>query len=65
MAVWILYLEPSMGLQYLTFIRRNLENRKKLTPIGIMNSSGLYSKNIVNTLGIFNDSANINNNFRE
>jgi hypothetical protein len=65
MAVWILYLEPSMGLQYLTFIGRNLENRKKLTPVGIMNSIGLYSKNIVNTLGIFNDSANINNNFRE
>ena len=32
---------------------RNLENRKKLTRVRIMNSVGMMSKNIVNIVGNF------------
>ena len=65
MVKFILYLVSNMGLQYLTFMGRNLVNKKKLTPVRIMNSIALCSKNIVNSVGIFNDSANISNNFME
>ena len=54
-----------MGLQYLTFIGRNLENKKNLTPIQIMTSVGLKRKNNVNAIDIINDNAFIDNNFRE
>ena len=33
-----------------------LENRKKLTLVRMMNSAGTNNKNIVNSVGIFNDS---------
>ena len=33
---YILYFASNMHLHYLTFMRRNLENRRKLTPIRIM-----------------------------
>ena len=46
-----------MALHYLTFMGRKLENRKKLTPVQIMNSAGM---NIVNNIGIFNRSASKN-----
>lgn len=36
-------------------MRRNLDNKKKLTPIQIMDNVGLYSKNIMNRVGIHND----------
>ena len=50
-----------MGLHYLAFMGRDLENRKKLMPIWMMNSAGLCSKNIMNSVGIFNDNVSINN----
>ena len=34
---------------------RNLENGKKLKPVRIMNSAGMTSKNIGNSVGSFND----------
>ena len=41
-----------MGLHYFTFMGKNLENEKKLTPIWIMNS--------MNNVSIFNDSVTMN-----
>lgn len=46
-----------MGIHYLTFMGGNLENRKNLMPVRIMNSANMNSKNIVNNVGIFCDSA--------
>ena len=43
---------------------RNLEN-KKLMPVWIMNNANLISKNIVYSVGIFNDNVVMNSNFRE
>ena len=40
---------------------RNLENRKNMTPIQIMNSVGLNSMNIVHNVGIINDNFAMNN----
>ena len=54
-----------MGLHYLTFMGRNLKNRKKLMLVHIMNSVSLNSKNIVNGVGILNESVVINNIFME
>ena len=48
-----------MGFHYLTFMGRNLESRKKLTPVRLMNSAGLNNKNIMNSVGIFNYNSNI------
>ena len=45
--------------------KRNLENRKTLTSIQIMNSVSLSSTTIVNSVGIFNDNVVMNSNFRE
>jgi hypothetical protein len=44
-----------MGLQHLTFTSRNLQNRKKSTPVGIVNSVGSNCKSVVNSVGVFND----------
>ena len=44
-----------MGLHYPTFMKINLENKKKLTLIRIMNNAGLNSKNIVKSVGILKD----------
>jgi hypothetical protein len=49
----------------LTFVGRSLENKKKLTPVRILNSVNLNSKNIMNNVGIFNDGVALNNNFKE
>ena len=49
-----------MGLHYLTFMERNLERGKKLMPVRIMNSVGLNTKKIVNTVGNFIDSVAMN-----
>lgn len=55
-----------MGIRYLTFVGSSLENWKILTLVQIMNSAGSYNKRtIVYSVGIFNDSAAINNNFGE
>ena len=43
----------------------NLENNKKLTPVRIMNSANLISKNIVNNISNFDESVAMNSNFRE
>ena len=51
----ILYLTSDMGLHYLTFMRRNMESIKKLTPSRRMNS-----KNIVNSVAIVRDSVAMN-----
>jgi hypothetical protein len=56
--VLILYLEYEIGLHY-------LENNRKLTPIRIMNSASINGKNIVNSVGIFNDIVAMNNIFME
>ena len=54
-----------MGLHYLTFIGRNLENKKKPTLLQIMNSVALNNKNIVNIVGIVNDNDTISKNYME
>ena len=67
LAAWlcsILCLASDMGLHYLTFMGRNLENKKKLTPVCIMNCAGLNSKIIMNSAGIFINSA-LSSNLRE
>ena len=59
-----MYLASNMGLQYLTLMRRILENKKKLTSIRLMNSADMNSKNIVNNVGVFIDKAAMNTFFR-
>ena len=53
-----------MGLHYHTFMGWNLEDRKKLTPVWIMNSGGFNNKNIVKSVGVFNISVALNSNFK-
>jgi hypothetical protein len=45
-------------------MERNLESRKKLTPVRLMNDAGLNNKNIMNCVGIFNNNFFININSR-
>ena len=54
-----------MGLHYLAFVERNLENKKKLTMVRITNSVGFIRKNIVNSVNIFNDDDAMNSKCRE
>ena len=54
-----------MGLHYLTFMGRNLENRKKLTLVRIMNCVGMNSKDIVNNVEVFSGSVVMNSIFNE
>jgi len=54
-----------MGLHYLTFMGRNLENRKKLMFIQIMENAFMNLMNIVNSVGSFSDSVAMNNIFNE
>jgi hypothetical protein len=49
----------------LIFMGRNLEDRKKVTLVQIMNSACLSSKNIMNNVGIFNGSTTTNSIFSE
>ena len=53
-----------MGRHYLTFMRRNFENKKKLTFLRIMNSVGLSDKDIVNSVNIFSDIFVVDINYR-
>ena len=53
------------GLHYLIFMGRNLEKKRKLTPVRIMKSVHFNSKNIVNTVGVSNDSDAMNSVFNE
>ena len=43
---------------------RSLEYKEQLTPIRKMTSAGLVSKYIVNSVGVFNDSIDINKIFK-
>ena len=43
-----------MGLHYLTFMGRNLDSKKKLTQVWVVNSVGMNNMNIVNSVGIVN-----------
>jgi len=52
--MFILYLVHDMGLQYLIFMGRSLENKKKLTLVRIMNN-----------VNIFKDSVAMSSNFME
>ena len=62
----VLYLASDMGLHYLIFMERNLENRKKkLTLVRVMHSSSLNRKNIVNNVGICSDIVSNSSCFRE
>ena len=61
----ILYLAFHVGLHYHTVMERHLENRKKLMLVRMMNSVNLYSKNIMNNDGIFNDDITISSNYKE
>ena len=54
-----------MGLQYLTFMERDLEMQKKLTSVQLMNSASLNSKNIMNNVGVANDISVINSMYME
>ena len=54
-----------MGLRYLTFMGRNLENRKNFTLVRIMNSVGMNSKDIVNNVEVFSGSVVMNSIFNE
>ena len=58
--VWlcaILYLNFDMGLHYLTFMRRQLESRKKLTLVRTMNNASVNGKNIMNNVDNLSDSS--------
>jgi hypothetical protein len=46
-----------MGFHSLIFVGRNLENKKILMPVQIMNSASLNRENIESCVNIFNDSA--------
>jgi hypothetical protein len=54
-----------MGLRYLIFMGRNVESEKKLTMVQIMTGVELNSKNVVNSVSVFNGSVIINNMSRE
>ena len=53
-----------MDLHYLTSMGRNLINKKKLMHAQIMNSANVKSENIVNIVGIFNDSVAMDSTLR-
>ena len=44
-----------MGIHYLTFMGKNLENGKELTLVRISDNVGMNSKDIVNSVGVSND----------
>lgn len=50
-----------MGLHYHTYMGNDLENRKILTLVRMVNCVGMNNKNIVDNVGIFNDNIAINN----
>ena len=50
-----------MDLHYLTFMGRNLENRKKLTLVQTMNNDGMKNKNVGNSVNNFTDTAVMKN----
>jgi hypothetical protein len=60
-----MYLVADMGFHCLPFMGRNLENKKYLTPVRIMNSAGLIHKNIVNSVDIFNENDANKSNLRQ
>lgn len=50
---------------HMTWAAKNLENKKKLTPMWIMNSVDVFSENIVNNVGTFSDDVAMNSIFIE
>jgi hypothetical protein len=54
-----------MGLHYITFMGRNLENRIQPNTVRIMNSAGMISKNFANSVGIFSNSDAMNGIFNQ
>ena len=54
-----------MGIHYLTFMGRNLENKKKFMLVQIMNNAVMNNMNIVSSGGIFGDNATMNDSFNE
>jgi hypothetical protein len=61
MIVFHFVLASDMGLHYLTFMERNLENKKELTLIWIMNCVNMIIRNIVNNANVSKDHATMNN----
>lgn len=54
-----------MGLHYLlAFMGGNLENRRKLMPIRMINSVNLHNKTIENIVRIFKDDDVIDNKYK-
>ena len=55
-AIFSIWHEPP-----LSYLHGNkIKNKKKLTPIQIMNNVGLNNKNIVNNVSVFNDNYTMN-----
>ena len=54
-----------MGFHFLTFMGRNLLNKKQMMSIQIMNSGGMNNKNIVKSVNIFNGSVVVTSIFNE
>jgi hypothetical protein len=46
-------------------MRRNLENKKELTSIRIMNNTGLNTNKIMNSVGIFDDNVVMSSEVKE
>ena len=68
LAAWlcsILYLAFNMGFHYLTFMGRNLKSRKKLMLVRTINIGNMNSKNILNSVSIFNESVVVTSNYRQ
>ena len=65
MVVFHSILAHDMDVQYLIFMGRNLENKKKLMPLQIMNIAGMKSKNIANSVNIFSDNVVMTSTFNE
>ena len=51
------YLTHDKGLHYLTFMGRNLDNKKKLAPVWIVNST---NTNTMNNASIFSEYSKMN-----
>lgn len=60
-----MYVAFDMGLYYLTFMGRNLENRKNVMLVQIMNSVGVNGNIIIVVVGILNDNVAMNSIYGE
>jgi hypothetical protein len=55
MVVFHYVFTSDVGLHYLTFMRRNLKIKKKLTRVQIMNNADMNSNNNMNIVDNFNE----------